>query len=114
MGLLKNIREGWVNYLKASVNYDSLDPEIKEEAERRAKICKECPSLIPSGIYQMIERALPNGGKTTDRVLYDEETHKNIPSDPIRGYKCGECGCAFPANVLAPQKRCPLGKWDIE
>jgi hypothetical protein len=28
-----------------------------------------------------------------------------------RRYKCGKCGCAFPANVYAPGKKCPLGKW---
>ena len=112
MGLLKNIKEGWMNYLQATVNFDALSPEITTEAKRRAQICKECPSLEPDRVFQLIERMIPGGGKTTDRVVYNEETHKDVPTDPIRGYKCGECGCAFPANVLAPDKTCPLNKWE--
>jgi len=83
MGLLQNIKDGWLNYIKSSISKKSLSPALQTEVERRAKICTDCPEL---------------------KLL-----SKNI-TGPIRG-RCKKCGCVFPALIFAPGKRCPIGKW---
>jgi hypothetical protein len=81
---LKNIAEGWVNFIKSS-QPDRLSEEMKIMAEKRANICKTCPSL-----------------------LFSEFT---IMGKNIFKYKCKECGCAFPMMTYAKLKKCPKGKW---
>ena len=109
MGLFKNIKDGWTNYIQAYHDYDKLKPEIKELAENRSTICKECPELTPSGFFTMVEQLMPGGEKKTLQRRFnpsvDDEDNKQ------QAYKCGKCGCAFPANVFAEGKKCPLGKW---
>ena len=83
MGLLKNIKDGWFNYIKSSMNRRSLSPEFQKEVEKRAEICSNCPEL----------KLISSKG-----------------SGPIQG-KCRKCGCVFPPLIFAPGKRCPIGKW---
>ena len=82
MGTLNNIKDGWFNYIKSAINKKSLPPKFQAEAEKRAEICTACPELV----------VIANRG-------------------PVRG-KCKKCGCAFPAMIYAPKKRCPIRKWD--
>lgn len=83
MGLLKNIKDGWFNYILNSINKRSLSPKLKIAVEERAKICVACPELI---ITSKVNSNMPKG-------------------------KCKKCGCSFPAMIFAPRKRCPIGKW---
>ena len=78
----KNIRDGWLNFIKSSINKSSLSPEFSKEVEKRSKICHTCPEL---------------------KVARFTSTY-------IKG-KCSRCGCVFPALIFAPKKSCPLGKW---
>ena len=106
MGVFKNIKEGWGNYLNLSFyNRNETSPEIIEMAEERAEICRICPSLTPSGLYTIIKTILPDGN------AIETLSPEKLEGDKIQGYKCGECGCGFPQNVFAPGKKCPLGKW---
>ena len=84
MGLLQNIKDGWLNYIKSSISKKSIPAEMQKEIEKRAEICSACPEL---------------------RLI-----SKN-PSSPARG-RCGKCGCIFPALIYAPRKSCPIRKWD--
>ena len=84
MGILKNIKDGWLNSMKAN-SPEGTDPEIQKLAEERAKICGECPELKSSGFFRTLHKIVNNSG--------------------------GQCGCQFPANVYAPAKKCPLEKW---
>ncbi len=84
MGLLQNIKDGWLNYIKSSISKKSLAPELHAEIEKRADICSKCPEL------KLIS--------------------KN-PIGPAKG-RCRKCGCIFPALIFAPKKLCPIGKWD--
>ena len=85
MGLLKNIKDGWFNYIKASISRRSLSPEFQEEVNKRAEICSTCPEL------KLISKKVPGSG-------------------PVQG-KCNKCGCVFPPLIFAPGKKCPIGKW---
>jgi len=109
MGLFKNIKDGWTNYITAYHDYDKLNPVIKDLAESRSEICKECPELVPSGFFTVVEQMMPDGkSKKLQRRFnpsVDDEDKKST------SYKCGKCGCGFPANVFAQEKKCPLGKW---
>lgn len=111
MGTLKNIKDGWMNFVRANENYDNLPEDIRVMAEERAEVCKTCPELKESGqLFQIITRLLPNGGGTSKmRQTYDPDN--KAAGDVVKGYKCGVCGCAFPANVMAPGKDCPKDKW---
>ena len=116
MGTLKNIKDGWSNYIKAVQESAELDPEIKELADKRAEICGGCDKLTESGLFRFVNRLVP-GVTPADpkkmvktRFSVSPETAAKA-NDVYKGYKCGECGCAFPANTYAPEKKCPLGKW---
>lgn len=110
MGIFKNIKEGWTNYIQATENYDNLSDDIKAMAESRADTCKSCPHLVESGLFKVIDRILPNSKeKTKMKVAYNSEIHNS--DGVMRGYKCNQCGCGFPANVFAPAKKCPKNKW---
>jgi len=67
-------------------------PDEKTEvlAKRRAEICAQCPSAVPSGLYT---------------AIIDNRTHK------IQGMKCSECGCNLSAKVRSMKDYCPLAKW---
>lgn len=80
---LKDIKEGWFNYIKSIMSRKKLPEDIQKMVEERSKICGTCPELHMTTIA---------GGV------------------PIRG-RCRKCGCIFPAMVFAPNKKCPIGKW---
>lgn len=79
---LKDIKDGWLNYIKSMINKKSLDPKFSKEVDRRAGICSNCPEL---------------------RIT-------SISKDAIKG-RCKKCGCMYPALIFAPGKKCPIGKW---
>ena len=109
MGLFKNIKDGWTNYITAFHNYDKLNPDVRELAEKRGEICKSCPELKPSGFFTIVEQMMPNGKSQKIQRTFNP----SVDDDDAKStsYKCGKCGCGFPANVFAPQKKCPIGKW---
>ena len=104
MGVFKNIKDGQVNYLNYFYKGDT-PPEIEKMAKSRADICKSCPSLVKSNVFTVIKTLMPNGNVT------ETLTPKKLAGDKVQGYKCGECGCGFPANVFAPGNKCPINKW---
>ena len=116
MGIFKNIKDGWLNSMKAGAE-DGLDPKIQELAENRAKICGECPELKSSGFFRTLHKIVNNSGvemlrKVRESYLTEDQIPENLKNaDWDQGFKCGQCGCQFPANVYAPEKKCPLGKW---
>ena len=106
MSIFRNIKDGWSNYLNAfSEHKGMVDPKVENIARERANICKSCPSLVESRIFTVIETMLPNG------KVQESLTEDKLEGNKVQGYKCSECGCGFPANVFAPDKRCPLKKW---
>lgn len=117
MGIVGDVKDGWGNYLKALKWRDTVvDEEIEKLATERAEICGKCPELKESGLFSFVERIITNattGDKIHKRtkVHVDAETSKKDSKDIYRGYKCGKCGCGFPAIVYAPKKSCPLDKW---
>ena len=80
---LKNIKDGWMNYIKSLNKRFPLDPELRELVEHRSEICAVCPEM------QLMKRKVGKG-----------------PAG-----KCKKCGCRFPAMVFAPDKKCPIKKW---
>jgi len=84
MASIKNIADGWINYIKDK-QPSGISSELKEMASERAKICKECPSLMFS--------------------------EKTVMGKIIFKFKCKECGCAFPMMTYAKNKKCPKRKW---
>tara|TARA_B100000287_G_scaffold106035_1_gene98309 strand:- start:314 stop:631 length:318 start_codon:yes stop_codon:yes gene_type:complete len=105
MSKFKNITEGWTNYLNFFYRKDHVTPEIKELAKSRANICKDCPSLTASKMWTLVETVLPSGD------VIEQLTDDKLAGEKIQGYKCGECGCGFPAKVFAKNEKCPLNKW---
>jgi len=115
MSIFSNIKDGWLNYMKDMEPEGTISADIKKLVEIRSEICKSCPELVESGFYKVINRIFKlGGGETTSK--------KNIISAPNvspsesekwdgKSYKCRKCGCAFPQNVYAPEKKCPLEKW---
>ena len=83
--------------------------EIRKIAESRADICKECPELIPSGFFTIVEQMMPDGKSQKLQRRFNPSVDDEDKKE--RSYKCGKCGCGFPANVFAEGKKCPLGKW---
>ena len=57
----------------------------QDEAERRWKICKECPKL-----------------------LYDETN----PDTNKKDGRCTECGCFMNVKVHYAVAECPIGRWE--
>lgn len=82
MSNLRNIISGWKSY----ASHDSVGLAT---AEKRAKICSECPEIEHGIIIQ---------------VLPDEIKE-------IQGMKCGECGCPLSAKTRSKNEQCPKGKW---
>lgn len=79
---IKDIKDGWLNYIKSLINKKSLGPEFSKVVDERAQICTSCPEL---------------------RIT-------NMKKDSVRG-ACKKCGCMYPALIFAPGKKCPIGKW---
>jgi hypothetical protein len=86
MKLLKDIYEGWGNLIKDKMNL--LDIKTKEMAEERLLNCHFCH--IRNGLICSSKRIGKH--KTTGEI------------------KKG-CGCVISAKALAPDSRCPLGRW---
>ena len=58
MGTLKNIKEGWSNYIKACQDAASVPEEVQKVAAERAEICRTCPFLEESGLFRFINRLI--------------------------------------------------------
>ena len=84
MSKIRNIAEGWFNYIKAR-KPKGISPELEAMAEQRSSICNKCPFLQTKAV--------------------------RVAGKAISKYRCGKCGCAFPMMVYAPQKKCPINKW---
>ena len=116
MSIFKNIKDGWSNYLNAfSEHRGKIDPKIEDIARERANICKECPELVTSGFFKLVNQIIrrPDGTQDERKVLHTSPAPTVADESMWDGstYKCGQCGCAFPANVYSPGKTCPMGKW---
>jgi hypothetical protein len=81
---IKDINEGWLNYIKRSIDRRHFDQDLKIVVEKRADICTACPHL------RVISRS-------KNRLFWG---------------MCKKCACVFPAIVYAKSKKCPEGKWD--
>lgn len=81
MGQSYNILEGWARYLGG---------DATKEENRRASICKECPSAVVG---------------TFEKLLPDFSLKE------VRGLKCNECGCPLSTKIRSTNEKCPLGKW---
>jgi len=77
------MNEGWLNFIKRSINRKSLDSKFRKEVEKRVEICSACPML------KVISKS--NG-----------RLHWGM---------CRKCGCVFPALVYSKSKSCPEEKW---
>ena len=116
MSTLKNIKDGWGNYLK-SQSPKGLPEEVQRLAEGRAAICADCPELKESQFFRWVDRIINNNGNEMLRRVKQAYLNKEDIPESLKeenwekSYKCGKCGCAFPANVYATGKKCPIGKW---
>jgi|3_EtaG_2_1085321.scaffolds.fasta_scaffold67605_3 hypothetical protein len=90
----RNIKDGWLNYVKFLTNNLAWEPGVRGMAEERAKICVECPEL-----------------KTTDRKVESLKGPSTKEAEELPIGQCLKCGCLFPMLVFAPGKKCPLKKW---
>jgi len=84
MSKLKNIAEGWKQYLTGKTT---------EEEKKRALICQGCPSAV-LGSYEKL---------MTDFSLKE-----------IDGLKCGECSCPLSTKIRSKNEKCPLNKWKFK
>ena len=80
---IKNIGDGWLNFMKSCIRRRSLSPELSREIEKRSEICSTCPMLSVKTIRGFVAMG-----------------------------KCESCGCCFPMIIYARNKKCPDGKWD--
>jgi hypothetical protein len=87
---LKNIIQGWGNYL---FNND----KIKEEAERKASVCAECPLNVNNYCSKQKQ------GIVVETFEYNEQIR-------LKGSIQNGCGCFLPAKTRSDSK-CPLGKF---
>jgi len=99
------IIEGWSIYAKGNP-----DAELQAIADYRAEICTACPSLKASGFWKFISTTVMKNG-VLEKSQIKREVGENEDYD-LTGYKCNECGCAFPAALYVKDKKCPLGKWE--
>jgi len=83
---LKDILEGWGNYVKDKLNL--LDPAIKQIAKHRLLICDDCELR-------------------SFQICSPSKKGKHIET----GEMVSGCGCGLPAKTLVPTAKCPLGKW---
>jgi hypothetical protein len=109
---LSQIEDGWSNYLEALKPDGKLSVRVQRLAEERAAICKKCPELSESGFFTAFNQVVglnPDGSQKIQKIIKKSADKKG--DDWNKSFKCGECGCAFPANVFAEKKKCPIGKW---
>lgn len=109
---LVQIEDGWSNYLKALKPDKKLSVRVQRLAEERASICQTCPELVKSGFFTAFNQVVGLNSDGSDKVQkIVKKSSEKQNDDWKQGYKCGQCGCAFPANVYAETKKCPIGKW---
>ena len=109
---LSQIEDGWTNYMKAAKPDGNLSLRVKRLAEERASICQSCPELVKSGFFTAINQVVglnSDGSEKINKII--KKSQEKRGDDWKQSYKCGQCGCAFPANVYAETKKCPIGKW---
>ncbi len=113
MSIFKDIKDGWSNYIEAMSPDGEIDPTIEALARARAGHCKDCPELVESGFFKVVNKVFNLGGGKTEKrkLILNGQDHSEKEDWDGKSYKCGQCGCSFPQNVYAPQKTCPLGKW---
>lgn len=83
---VREITDGWFNVAKDMLG--DLEPEIKAMAEKRLKICENCPV----------------------RGEYTCDSEKCAPHVRTGVVKCG-CSCPLIAKTKSRYSFCPLGKW---
>ncbi len=81
---LREIKEGWFNFLKTRIKSLDTNDSLKPYFEKRIKDCIDC------------------------KFLKITSTNKNS----LFLGKCIHCGCIFPALAYSHSKSCPIGKWD--
>lgn len=86
MKIIKDILQGWGNLVLSQFNM--LDEQTKEKSELRLYNCHFCH--------------LREGNTCSPR-----KKGKHIES----GQLVYGCGCNIAAKSLAPEAKCPLGKW---
>ncbi len=93
MGTIKNIKEGWSNYMQACQDAASLPEEVQKLADSRSAICKECPFLEKSGLFKFVNRLIP-GAKPEDpkrmvktKFKVSEDSAKKYVLNIYEGYK---------------------------
>ena len=69
MSTLKNIKDGWGNYVK-SQSPEGLPEEIQRLAEGRASICAACPELKESELFRWVDRIINNNGTRWIQNIY--------------------------------------------
>jgi hypothetical protein len=79
---LKNLVNGWVNYIFE-------DKEIEKLAYERAEICASCPSNKEGDLLVMLNDKLQT----------------------IKGHYCSECGCPLSPKIRSVKEKCDAGKW---
>ncbi|WP_228853251.1 hypothetical protein [Aegicerativicinus sediminis] len=86
MSTIKDILNGWTNYLHIK-GHKTL---VLEEAKKRAKICVDCPHIR----YGKHAAVLPEA-----------------QIGEIQGHYCNDCKCPISVKVRSVNDTCPLGKW---
>ena len=86
MSSLRNIAEGWYNFINATAY-------TKRLMQSRLEICDTCPS----------KEQLSSIGEKIVKTINEEG---NL-------FKCKECGCPLAAKTANLKEKCPLGKWSI-
>lgn len=81
---LKEIKEGWFNFMKNRLDIHNLSESFKKEIKHRMKKCTSCKYLKVTS--------------TNSKSMFQG--------------KCEKCGCIFPALVYSPSKSCPINKWN--
>ena len=82
MSKIKNILNGWENFIAKSEVVESL-------ARVRAEICSNCPKAKKSVLLAFVKDSLKE----------------------VEGYKCAECQCPLSAKLRSKNEVCPLGQW---
>lgn len=82
MSKLKNIIDGWKNYVFE-------DKDAKKLAESRAIKCAQCSMSVHGMVAEFL----------------DDEVKQ------IKGMKCDVCDCPLSTKLRAREEVCPLGEW---
>ena len=80
---IKDIGDGWLNFLMTKFFNKDLPIERKRAVEERFNICIDCDNL------KMFKT--------------------KYSSAKLRF--CGVCKCSFPGMIFSKGKKCPVGKW---